>query len=381
MATIQRKKGNRSGYTTGACAAAAARAAALGLLEGRVPDQVACLLPNGQQVQFSVAEGCLGERLQDEPLTCTGTVAHAVIIKDAGDDPDVTHRAAMSADLRPLPDQPNRVVLKGGEGVGVVTKLGLGLEIGAPAINPVPRANIEENVRAVAAPYLEKCGIEVTISVPGGDELAKRTLNPRLGIVGGISILGTSGIVHAYSTSAFRASVEQHIEVAAKQGLSTMVLTTGGRTERFTQAQLPHLHEACFVQMGDFLQPALEAVVKAGIPHVVIGGMVGKLMKMAQGERNTHAGRNPVNMGLVAQIAAEVGAPAAVCDEIRRAETARFASDCMAELGLSLPFYDNLAQRVVQTLTQRYAGRFTLRILVCDFEGNKVTEAQGGYHG
>ncbi|MEG3638513.1 cobalt-precorrin-5B (C(1))-methyltransferase [Magnetococcus sp. PR-3] len=380
MAKIKRKKGNRTGFTTGACAAAAARAAAIGLVRGVVPEQVECQLPNDQMVTFDVAEGCVGQALQDEPERL-GMVAHAVIIKDAGDDPDVTHRGAMTADLRPLPDQPGQVVLVGGQGVGRVTKLGLGLEVGAPAINPVPRANIEHNVRAVAATYLQHSGIEVVISVPGGEEMAKRTLNARLGIVDGISILGTSGIVYAYSTSAFRASVEQHIEVAATQGLTTMVLTTGGRTERFTQQQLPDLQDACFVQMGDFLKPALNACVRAGIKQVIIGGMVGKLVKMAQGEENTHAGKSVVNMGLVALIAAEVGAPEAICEEIRGAETARFASDHMAKLGLTQPFYDNLAQRVVQTLTQRYEGQFTLRILVCDFEGNPITEASGGHHG
>jgi cobalamin biosynthesis protein CbiD len=153
-------------------------------------------------------------------------------------------------------------VLKGGFGVGVVTKDGLGLEVGGPAINPVPRRNIIDNVRAVAGELLDHDGLEVTISVPLGDEMAKKTLNARLGILGGISILGTTGIVRPYSTAAFRASVVQAVDVAAKQGQTSGVFTTGGRTEKFAMRQLPELDESCFVQMGDFVKAAFHHGVK-----------------------------------------------------------------------------------------------------------------------
>ncbi|WP_024297233.1 cobalt-precorrin-5B (C(1))-methyltransferase [Methylomicrobium lacus] len=362
----KKAKGTRKGYTTGACSAAAARAAVLGLVTGAVPEAVDCELPNGQQARFAVSDA-----------HCDGLNAHAVVIKDAGDDPDVTDKAPLTADVRLLPDAPGAVILKGGAGVGTVTMQGLGLEVGGPAINPVPRRNIEANIRAAAAQLLEQCGLEVTISVPGGEDMAKKTLNYRLGIVGGISILGTTGVVHPYSTAAFRASVIQGVEVAANQGQPIVVLTTGGRTEKFTMRELPELAPACFVQMGDFLKYALDTVVKCGIREVVIGGMVGKLTKIAQGETITHANRSAVDTDLLAEIAADIGAPSEVCNDIRHSEMARYASERMEELGLIDPFYRALGERVIRTLHGRYAGQFHLRVLMCDFDGNKLAEAAG----
>lgn len=362
----KKEKGTRKGYTTGACSAAAARAAVLGLIEGKVPDEIDCDLPNGQRVRFAVSEAY-----------CDGSSAHAVVVKDAGDDPDVTDKARLTADARLLPNDPGRFVLKGGSGVGTVTQQGLGLEVGGPAINPVPRRNIEQNVRDAAGSLLDSMGLEITISVPDGETIAQKTLNYRLGIIGGISILGTTGIVHPYSTAAFRASVIQGIEVAANQGQDTLVLTTGGRTEKFTMHELPDLPPTCFVQMGDFLKYALDTAVKCKIPHVIIGGMVGKLTKIAQGETITHANRSAVDTDLLADLAQQVGAPDSVCADIRQSEMARYASERMEELGLLAEFYQALGLRVIQTLRSRYQGQFHLRILMCDFDGNKLAEVEG----
>lgn len=181
----RKPKGTRKGFTTGACSAAAARAAATGLVTGQVPEQIEPLLPNGQRVTFTVTEGF-----------CDASRAHAVVIKDAGDDPDCTDKAHLTADIALLPSQTNQIILAGGEGVGTITMRGLGLEVDGPAINPVPRKNIQDNVREIADKLLQQQGLKVTISVPGGLEMAKKTLNDRLGIMGGISILGTTGIVH-----------------------------------------------------------------------------------------------------------------------------------------------------------------------------------------
>ncbi len=360
----KKKKGTRKGFTTGACSAAAARAASLGLLEGAVPEVVESQLPNGQLVSFSVSDGF-----------CENGTAHAVVIKDAGDDPDVTNKAALTADVRLLADCPGEVVIKGGDGVGVVTMQGLGLQVNGPAINPVPRKNIEDNVRMVAAPLLKTQGLEVTISVPGGAEMAKRTLNARLGILNGISILGTTGIVHPYSTAAFRDSVIQGIQVAANQGQNTVVLTTGGRTEKFVIAELPQLASACFVQMGDFLKYALDTAHREGIEHLIIGGMVGKLTKMAQGETITHANRNAVNTDLLAELAAGIGVPDEVCADIRAAQTARYAGERIEALGLGSEFYQALGRKVISTIMARYENSsFDLTVLVCDFDGNKLAE-------
>ena len=360
----RKSRGSRKGFSTGANAAAAARAATVGLLTGKIPKVIDCLLPENNQVQFKVHASSL-----------KNNQAHAELIKDAGDDPDVTHNAVIAADVKLLEGQANTFVLKGGTGVGTVTQAGLGLEVGGPAINPKPRQYIEENVRIAGAKLLKKHGLAVTISVPDGERLATRTLNARLGILGGISILGTTGIVHPWSTAAFRASVIQGIEVTARQGHDTVVLTTGGRTEKFVMRELPELPQSCFVQMGDFLSYALETAIEQKIKNIVIGGMVGKLTKIAQGETMTHAGRNPVDMNLVASLAKEAGAPDKVIEEIKQAETARFGSEKMKQLGIQMPFYNALAKRVIKTLTERYPQQFNLRILICDFEGNKITEA------
>ncbi|TAN29614.1 MAG: cobalt-precorrin-5B (C(1))-methyltransferase, partial [Castellaniella sp.] len=225
------------------------------------------------------------------------------------------------------------------------------------------------------ASLLDEAGLEVTISVPQGEEMTKKTLNARLGILGGISILGTTGIVKPYSTAAYRASVVQGVQVAGTLGHGVVVLTTGGRTEKFVMEEMPHLPEPAFVQMGDFLRYAMGAAVKAGLKQVVIGGMVGKLTKIAQGETITHAGRAEVDTGLLAELAASVGAPPEVCEAIRDHETARYASERMDALGLGAAFHTALAQRVIQTLRTRYPDQFELKVLVCDFDGRKIAEA------
>ncbi len=357
----RRKRGHRSGFTTGACAAAAARAATLGLLTGEVPASIHCALPNGQDVEFPVHAG----RVE-------GDTAHAVIVKDAGDDPDATNGAHLTAQVRCLPSAAGQIVLKGGPGVGLVTKEGLGLEVGGPAINPVPRRNIDANVRAVAGELLDQDGLEVTISVPGGEEMAKKTLNARLGILGGISILGTTGIVRPYSTAAFRASVVQAVDVASKQGQTSIVFTTGGRSEKFAMKQLPELGEACFVQMGDFVKAAFQTAIKRKMARVYIGAMAGKLTKMGQGLAVTHAWKAAIDRDLLADCAHEVGAAPDLVEEIRNAETARFAAERLAALGLSVDFHRALAKKAIRSLKTCYPGAYALTVLVCDFDGEFI---------
>ena len=359
----RQKRGNRKGFSTGACAAAAARAAAIGLVTGSVPEQVICRLPNGSDVPFKVESGY-----------CETKHASAVVIKDAGDDPDVTDKAHITVDIYLTETSLGHIALKNGPGVGTVTRPGLGLEVNGPAINPVPQKNIRENVVAVAKSLLNQYGFELVVSVPGGEEMAKRTLNSRLGIVDGISILGTSGIVHPWSTASFRASVIQAIEVATNQGQKMIVLTTGGRTEKFVIAEMSEVPAVCFVQMGDFLKVALDSCVKQGIKRIVIGAMVGKLAKMAQGENITHARKNPVNMQMVAEIASKAGADSVTCADIACADTARYASEQMQAIGLLGEFYLQLAHRVMDTLLNKYKQRFSLKIMICDFEGHKRLE-------
>ena len=355
----KRDRGNRTGFSTGANSAAAAAAATFGLVRGAVPDAVECVLPNTMRVHFTITDGHI-----------EGDHAHAVSVKDAGDDPDATHGAHLTADVCRIRGGGGEVILKGGPGVGVVTKPGLGLDVGGPAINPVPRRNIIDNVRAAGAPILEAGdSLAVTISVPGGEEMAKKTLNARLGILGGISILGTTGIVRPYSTAAFRASVVQAVDVAANQGQTSVVFTTGGRTEKCAMREFPHLDEACFVQMGDFVKAAFTTAVKQRMQHIIVGAMVGKLTKIAQGLSVTHAWREEVDRELIAGAAAEVGAPPDLVAEIRAAETARFAAERLADLGLAVAFHRALAERAIHSLRQRYPGPHRLTVLACNFEG------------
>lgn len=362
-------RGTRTGFTTGACTAAAARAAVLGLVTGRVPNEIECLLPNGDLVRFAVHDGC-----------CDGQTVHAMVVKFAGDDPDCTDGAHLTVDLRLLPGQAGQIEYRAGEGVGTVTMPGLGLDVGGPAINPVPRQNIADNLREAAPDLLAQHGLEVTISVPGGQEMARKTTNARLGILGGISILGTTGIVKPYSTAAWRASVVQGIQVAANLGHGVVALTTGGRTETFAMTELrrerPELPAACFVQMGDFLRYALDEAVAQGIKQVVLGVMVGKLTKIAQGETITHANRSEVDTDLIAALAHQIGASAEDCAAMAAAETARFGAELMVERGLGDAFHQALAQAAIATLTapERYGRAFQLRVLVCDFAGNRVAD-------
>ncbi|MBC7375007.1 MAG: cobalt-precorrin-5B (C(1))-methyltransferase, partial [Frankiales bacterium] len=256
----------RSGWTTGTCSAAAAKAATTALLTQQAQTSVDVVLPEERLVSFAV------ERCDVSPDS-----AEAVVVKDAGDDPDVTHGAHLTATVRWL-GQPG-LQLDGGVGVGVVTKAGLGLEVGGPAINPVPREMIRENIGAVVD--LDKYGVRVTISVPDGELRAKKTTNARLGILGGISILGTTGIVRPFSTESWRASVVQAVSVMAAQGEPTLVLATGGRTEKAAIVMLPTLPEVCFVEVGDFTGAALRKAVEEGLTDVVFVGMAGKLTKLA----------------------------------------------------------------------------------------------------
>lgn len=363
------ERGTRTGFTTGACAAAAARAAVLGMTGGAVPDEIESLLPNGSRVRFAVQDG--RSDVQS---------AHAMVIKFAGDDPDCTDGAHITVDLRLLPGQAGEVTYVAGDGVGTVTMRGLGLEVGGPAINPVPRRNIADNLREAAPALLQEHGIEVTISVPDGQVMAKKTTNARLGILGGISILGTTGIVKPYSTAAWRASVVQGVQVAATTGHDVVALTTGGRTESFAiaalRAERPELPSACFVQMGDFLRYALDEAVAQGIGLVVLAVMVGKLTKIAQGETITHANRSEVDTDLVAAIARQIGAAPEDCEAMAAAETARFGAELMVERGLGDAFHHALAQAAIDTLTapDRYGHAFQLRVLVCDFSGVQVAD-------
>jgi cobalt-precorrin-5B (C1)-methyltransferase len=307
---VHRTKDLRSGYTTGACAAAAAKGALLAVLRQERVAEVILRLPAGQDVTF--------------PLhTCdfSTTEGHASVIKDAGDDPDVTDKAEICCRVT-WSEHPG-ISFERGPGVGLVTKKGLPVPPGEPAINPAPRKLIAETLREVLAGFGdEDRGVVVQISVPRGEELAKKTFNPRLGIVGGISILGTTGIVVPYSTAAWLASVVQGIDVAAAGGLKHLVLTVGERGERLAR-QLLALPEGAFVQIGPFFGDALRHCAKAGIEKVTLVSMIGKLAKFAAGHESVHSSNSKQDFEFLAAIARETGASEEILAQIRDANTAQ----------------------------------------------------------
>ncbi|MGH3940525.1 MAG: cobalt-precorrin-5B (C(1))-methyltransferase [Pseudonocardiaceae bacterium] len=351
----------RTGFTTGACSAAAAKAAVTMLSGGVAQAEIDIPFPSGDRHTFPVH----ALHMQDETAT-------AVVVKDAGDDPDVTHGAHLTVTVAWRSD--GKVVLHGGDGVGVVTRAGLGLPIGEPAINPVPRQMITTAVREATG----ERGVDVTISVPGGERMARKTTNRRLGIEGGISILGTTGIVRPFSTASWRASVEQAVSVMAAQRVPMMVLATGGRTEHGAMQLLPELPPVAFVEVGDFTGAALRRAVEHGLTAVVFVGMIGKLTKLASGLLMTHYTRSKVDTGLLAEITAAHGAAPDDIAEIREAVTARRAYEVWEAAGLLRSCGDDVCARVADTLRRfsAEAGReLTARVAMVDFTGQRVVAA------
>ncbi|HYT93724.1 MAG TPA: cobalt-precorrin-5B (C(1))-methyltransferase [Gemmataceae bacterium] len=345
--------GRREGFTTGTAAAAAAKGACLVLLERGWPETVAVHLPIGRTLEVRI-----------NTLEWNGATASASVVKDAGDDPDVTHGAEIFAAVRRVAE--SGVQIRGGVGVGVVTRPGLELPVGSPAINPVPQRMIRQAVLEVLED--PAAGVEVTISVPNGEELARRTFNARLGIVGGISILGTTGIVRALSTAAWRASVVQAIDVAAANSVAHIVLSTGGRTERFAQALYPHLPEMAFVEMGIFTGDCLKRAAERGVPRVSVCAMIGKLSKIAAGKMQTHVAGNQVDCAFLAQVARELGAPAELAAAVAAANTARHVQELIEAGGFGC-FFVRLCELAAEQCAAVVKGGPAIEVVLFDFDG------------
>ncbi|HWG60951.1 MAG TPA: cobalt-precorrin-5B (C(1))-methyltransferase [Streptosporangiaceae bacterium] len=355
-----RPKALRTGWTTGTCASAAAKAATTALRDQVPQDSVEVALPGGRRVRFRV-DDCRQDARQ----------ASAVVVKDAGDDPDVTHGARLTAAVR-WRDEPG-VGLEGGEGVGVVTKPGLGIDVGEPAITATPRAMIIQAVGEAVDVAVR--GLRVVISVPGGERMARKTTNGRLGIIGGISILGTTGIVRPFSTASWRASVEQAVSVMAAQGERTLVLCTGGRTEKGAMALLPDLPEVCFVEVGDFTGAALRRALAAGLERVIFVGMAGKLAKLAAGVLMTHYTRSKVDLSLLGDVTTAAGGTAAVAREVAAANTGRHAYEIWQREGMLKAAGGELCARVRSVIGRAAHGRLDADVAMVDFTGARVVAA------
>ena len=350
--------GLRTGWTTGTCASAAAKAAAVGLLAGSAPESVDVALPGGGRAGFPVGSGAANR--------CT-------VVKDAGDDPDCTHGARMTAQVE-LGARGRGRELRAGPGVGTVTLPGLGLPVGEPAINPVPRRMILAALAEVTDEPLT-----VTFSVPGGEAMAERTTNARLGIVGGISILGTTGIVRPFSTAAYRASVVQQVDVAAAQGQRTMALATGSRSERAAVRLLPELGQVCFVEVGDFTGIALRRAAAAGMTRVVFVGMAGKITKLAAGVMMTHFHRSRVDGELLAEAARSAGAPDAVVRAATATATARHFFEVCAGAGQVEPLRV-LCRRAAAACRSHVDGALDVEVVMVDYDGDRVVAGSTGPH-
>lgn len=343
----------RHGFTTGTAAAAAAKAATLHLLTGQAQASVDVPLPVGGRMTVSILES-RGD----------GDGILAAVVKDGGDDPDVTHRAVIRAMVRRSPG--DAVIVRGGPGVGTVTRPGLPVAVGQPAINPVPR---EQIILAVTEATESGAGLEVEIRVDRGEELATKTFNPRLGIVGGISILGTRGTVKPFSNAAYQATIRQCLDVMQASGLTRPCLTTGGRSERFLRQARPETPEMACVQVADFFSYSMKEVGLRGFDSVLWGVFFGKLVKQAQGHRYTHARSAELDLTILATWCAECGFTPDICREVAGANTAMQVLELLAPLPEARPLFSLLTSKAA-AFARLFCGREVgVGYLLFDFAG------------
>lgn len=353
----------RTGFTTGTCASAATKSALLALLTNKTQESVQITLPKGKIVDMKIA----WTQFRDEFVTCA-------VIKDGGDDPDATHGAEICSTVQ-LTSDIGKISIDGGIGVGRVTKPGLGLQIGMAAINPVPIRMINQTIDEVFEIYnqvMKTNGLNVIISVPKGEEIAKKTDNPRLGILGGISILGTTGIVLPYSTASFAASIRQSLDVGLALGSDVFILTTGGRSEDFCKNLFEKMYpEHSYVQMGDFAGYSVKQCYEKKVKKVIIAGFVGKLTKIAMGVKQTHVRGSHVNMDFMAKLALECKVSQNVITLIKNANTARHVSEIIDSNNI-VGYYDLLCKYAYNQMSSYSNNNLLIDIIMFDFNGNVI---------
>jgi cobalt-precorrin-5B (C1)-methyltransferase len=345
----------RRGWTTGTCATAAARAAFEALMTGAFPDPVAVTLPGGERPSFALAMTELGDGH-----------ARASVVKDAGDDPDVTHGALVLATVR-HGARGGGVTFRAGLGVGMVTRPGLPIPPGEPAINPVPRAMMREAIAEASAALGVPGDVEIEVSIPGGEALALQTLNPRLGIVGGLSILGTTGIVVPYSCAAWIHTIHRGIDVARAVGLSHVAGATGNTSELAVQ-RLHGLEDAALIDMGDFAGGMLKYLRRHPVPRVTVAGGFAKMTKLGQGLLDLHSRRGQVDIGWLAERVREAGGEAGMIEAALAAQSAGEVLHAVRTTGLDLPVL--VAQAAWDTAAKALAGAgCELEVVVVDRAG------------
>ncbi|KQQ54913.1 cobalt-precorrin-6A synthase [Pseudomonas sp. Leaf127] len=352
----------RSGLTTGSCATATSLAAARLLLTGQACDAVQITLPKGKQVQMRL-EFC-------RPLDGG---AEAATIKDAGDDPDVTHGALVFAHVR-LTGEPG-VRFLAGRGVGTVTRPGLVLGVGEPAINPVPRRMMSEHLQGLADEHGHAGGFEVTIGVQDGEALALKTMNPRLGILGGLSILGTSGIVRPFSCAAYIASIQQGIDVAATNGYRHIAACTGNASED-TMRRVYGIPDIALIEMGDFVGAVLKHVRKVPVDTLSLCGGFGKISKLAARHMDLHSRHSSIDLPQLARWAADVGADAALQQLICEANTSQQALALCSAAGV--PLGDAVCAHALAFARSVVPASVTVEVFAIDRQGGIVGHATQG---
>ncbi|SOE09304.1 cobalt-precorrin-5B (C1)-methyltransferase [Hoeflea halophila] len=352
----------RRGWTTGACATAATRAALTALLTGEFPDPVQITLPKGETPSFALARETLAKDR-----------AMAGIVKDAGDDPDVTHGALVMARVRRLPDGAG-IVFKAGAGVGTVTKAGLPVPPGEAAINPVPRRMMIEVVTDLCAAHAIAPDIGIEIAIENGAELALRTWNPRLGIIGGLSVLGTTGVVHPYSCAAWIHSIHRGIDVARAEGLPHVLGATGSTSEKTAQG-IYGLPDIACLDMGDFAGGLLKYLRVHPVPRLTIAGGFAKLTKLAQGALDLHSGRSQVDMTWLAAQVEALGATAEMKQRILSANTALEVLELTQDRDFDLPMKIAGQARAVALETLRGAP-VDVDVMVTDRAGKLLAHAR-----
>lgn len=341
------------------------------LLSGKWEDSVNVRLPNGRGARFELTSFAFLEEGRS-------IGARVSIIKDGGDDPDCTHGAEIITLVRILSIP--EIVFEAGIGVGRMTKPGLAVPVGEPAINPVPREFMTREFQGSRERIREKFGladpgIRITLSIPDGEERAKKTLNGRLGIIGGLSILGTKGIVVPFSTAAYRASITQAIEVAHAQDLRTVVMTTGGQSEAFAARILPDLPPETFIQIGDFTGYSIRQAAKIGMDRVILAGFLGKFSKLAKGVTQTHAAGSQVDLAFLVDLARKAGVPENDCAKIRLANTARQVGEIIEESG-NKEFFPLLCHQILMHLRKLTPQPKEVEILLINFKGDLVGHAR-----
>ena len=349
----------RTGFTTGSCATASSKAGVLSIINQKKMELIDIILPKHSRLDIQI-----------NSCEFTKNSAKCSVIKDGGDDPDVTHGAEIIVNIE-LTNNIGEIEIDGGEGVGRVTKPGLGLEIGSAAINPTPKKMILENVMEVGKELLEKNGIKIIVSVPKGKELGPKTDNPRIGIMGGISILGTSGIVIPYSTASFAAAIRQQIAVVSSMNDDSVVLTTGGRSEDFAR-KIIELPDHSFIQMGDFSGYTIKQCAKQGLKKAYVAGFIGKLAKMAAGVKQTHVKGGKVDMKFLSELAKRCNAKSDTISKILGANTARNVQEIIMEDKVD-GFFDEVTRETCNQMRQHSEEKIAVEVILFDFDGKVLS--------